>query len=429
VSARNFPQLGFLRVSREDSRSEDNLARGMAVALPRPDMPRKLSTRAAVAVQTVPFAPPAIGAAEIAEVVETLESGWLSTGPRVERFERAFAEYTGAHHAIAVNSCTAALHLSLLASGIGPGDQVITTPMTFCATANVIVHSGATPVFADIDPQSFNLDPQAAEAALTSQTKAILPVHFAGRPAEMAAFGRLAAHHNLALIEDAAHCVEGIAQGRRVGSIGNFTCFSFYATKNLTTGEGGMVTTADAEAAAFIRQASLHGMSRAAWTRYAPGGRPQYDVLMPGFKYNMMDIQAAIGLHQLAGIDTRLARRAAIWREYDAALASLPLRRPAPLADGDVHARHLYTVLVDERAAGLSRDELQGRLQDRGVATSVHFRALHLHPYYQERFGLRRGMFPAAETVSDTTLSLPLSAAMAPDAVERVIEALHDVLG
>jgi dTDP-4-amino-4,6-dideoxygalactose transaminase len=376
----------------------------------------------------VPFSPPAIGPEEIADVVETLESGWLSTGPRVASFERAFAEYTGAAHAIAVNSCTAALHLSLLASEVGQGDEVVTTPLTFCATANVVIHAGATPVFADVDPGTFNLAPEAAASALTPRTRALLPVHFAGRPADTDAFRTLARRHGLTLVEDAAHCVEGISRGRKVGAIADFTCFSFYATKNLTTGEGGMVTTSDPEAAAFIRTASLHGMSRSAWNRYAPGGAAQYDVLMPGFKYNMMDLQAAIGLQQLARIDAMHARRSAIWAHYDAGLAGLPLRRPAATAAGDVHARHLYTVLVDERAAGLSRDALQQRLRERGISTSIHFRALHLHRYYQERFALRRGMFPAAEAISDTTLSLPLSGGMTVAAADRVIEALHDVL-
>ena len=394
----------------------------------RPKLSTTAGTLADRAETAVPFAPPAIGMEEISEVVETLESGWLTTGPRVARFEAAFAAYTGAEHAIALNSCTAALHLSLLAAGIGPGDEVVTTPLTFCATANVVVHAGATPVFADIDARTFNLDPLTAGAAVTARTRALLPVHFAGRPADMVPLRGIARRRGLTLIEDAAHCVEGIAQGRKVGSIGNFTCFSFYATKNLTTGEGGMVTTNDARAAEFIRTASLHGMSRNAWARYAPGGA-QYDVLMPGFKYNMMDLQAALGLHQLAKIDRRLARRSEIWAEYDDALAGLPLTRPAAVRDGDVHARHLYTVLVDAREAGLTRDELQARLGERGVATSVHFRALHLHPYYQERFGLKRGMFPAAEAVSDSTLSLPLSGGMPAEAVERVIEALHDVLG
>jgi dTDP-4-amino-4,6-dideoxygalactose transaminase len=407
------------------------LHNGMASPMARiPSAPSTAARHASASPQIlVPFAPPAIGAGEIAGVVEALESGWLSTGPRVAAFERAFAEYTGATHAIAVNSCTAALHLSLLASGVGAGDDVVTTPLTFCATANVIIHSGATPVFADIDASTFNLDPALAAQAVTARTKALLPVHFAGRPADMTAFRRLAARHDLTVIEDAAHCVEGVSRGRKVGSVGDFTCFSFYATKNLTTGEGGMVTTSNAKAAAFMRTASLHGMSRNAWTRYAPGGSAQYDVLMPGFKYNMMDLQAAIGLQQLARIDAMHARRSAIWKKYDAGLSSLPLRRPGPVVFGDVHARHLYTVLVDERAAGISRDELQARLADRGIATSIHFRALHLHTYYQERFGLRRGMFPAAEAVSDTTLSLPLSGGMTDSSADRVIEALHDVLG
>ena len=361
-------------------------------------------------------------------MVATLESGWLSTGPRVAEFERSFAEYAGARFAVAVNSCTAALHLSLLASGTRHGDEVVTTPLTFCATANSIIHAGATPVFADIDPITWNLDPEASALALTPRTRAILPVHYAGRPADMLAFRMLARHSGAALIEDAAHCVEGVANGLKVGAIGDLTCFSFYATKNLTTGEGGMVTTRSEKAASFMRTASLHGLSHAAWNRYAPAGAPQYDVLMAGFKYNMMDIQAAIGLQQLARIDEMHARRSAIWARYDQALASLPLLRPAPVRTGDVHARHLYTVLVDDVAAGMSRDELQSRLRERGIATSIHFRALHLHPYYQERFSVKRGMFPCAEAVSDSTLSLPLSAAMPDSAVDRVIEAIHDVL-
>jgi dTDP-4-amino-4,6-dideoxygalactose transaminase len=376
----------------------------------------------------IPFAPPSIGVDEIAEVVETLESGWLTTGPRVQRFERAFAEYTGSTHAIAVNSCTAALHLSLLAAGVGEGDEVITTPLTFCATANVVIHTGAAPVFADIDPETWNLDPLQAASRVTTRTRALLPVHYAGRPAAMREFRATASHYGLALVEDAAHCVEGVSAGRKVGAIGDFTCFSFYATKNLTTGEGGMVTTSNGEAAAFIRAASLHGMSRDAWKRYAPGGSAHYDVITPGYKYNMMDLQAAIGLHQLARIDAMAAQREAIWALYEAELATLPLERPAPVPAGDVHARHLYTVLVDERAAGVSRDRLQERLRDAGVSTSVHFRALHLHPYYQERFQLRRGMYPAAERVSDTTLSLPLSAGMSVADAARVVEALHDAL-
>jgi dTDP-4-amino-4,6-dideoxygalactose transaminase len=291
-----------------------------------------------------------------------------------------------------------------------------------------VIHTGATPVFADVDPVTFNLDPAAAAAAVTSRTRALLPVHFAGRPVDVASLVGIARRRSLSVIEDAAHCVEGIAGGAKIGTTADFTCFSFYATKNITTGEGGMVTTADERAAAYIRSASLHGMSRAAWARYAPGGAPQYDVLMAGFKYNMMDLQAAIGLHQLARIGEFHARRAEICRQYHEAFAHLPLQRPAPVPDGDLHAHHLYTILVDEAAAGISRDVLQQRLGERGISTSIHFRALHLHQYYAERFNLQRGMFPNAEQISDTTLSLPLSAGMPAEAVERVIEAVHDAI-
>jgi dTDP-4-amino-4,6-dideoxygalactose transaminase len=376
----------------------------------------------------VDFAPPSIGDAEIEEVVAVLKSGWLSTGPRVARFERAFARYVKAPYAVAVNSCTAALHLSLLAAGVGPGDEVVTTPLTFCATANVIVHAGATPVFADVDPVTMNLSTDAAAAAMTSRTRALLPVHFAGRPAQSAAFRRAAERGGLTLIEDAAHCVEGVSESGKVGSTADFTCFSFYATKNMTTGEGGMVTTSSADWADRIRVASLHGMSRDAWSRYTHGGPSTYDVVMPGFKYNMTDLQAALGLHQLAGIERRLVRREAIWRKYDAGLADLPLSLPPPVTLGDRHARHLYTILVDQAECGRSRDQLQAALRERGIATSIHFKAVHLHPYYAERYRLRAGMFPAAESISARTLSLPLSAALTDEDAERVIEAVHGCL-
>jgi dTDP-4-amino-4,6-dideoxygalactose transaminase len=372
----------------------------------------------------VPFAPPVIGGAEIDEVVATLESGWLTTGARVQRFEAAFAKYVGASHAVAVNSCTAAMHLSLITSGIGPGDEVITTPLTFCATANTIVHTGATPVFADVDSATMNLDPEAAAAAVTPRTRGVLPVHFAGRPADTRALQPLAARHQLTVIEDAAHAVEAVSHLGKVGSTGDFTCFSFYATKNLTTGEGGMVTTGSTEHAERLRIASLHGMTRDAWARYTPGARGDYDVVMPGFKYNMMDIQAAIGLHQLAALEARLCRREAIWNRYEEALADLPLTLPTPPEPGTRHARHLFTILVDAAECGLSRDGLRDGLRERGVSTSVHFKALHLQPFYAERYGLRRGMFPQAELISDRTLSLPLSAALTDAEVDAVIRAV-----
>jgi dTDP-4-amino-4,6-dideoxygalactose transaminase len=375
----------------------------------------------------VPFAPPAIGDAEIEAVAAALRSGWLSTGPRVQAFERAFAAYAQAPHAVAVNSCTAALHLALLASGIAPGDEVITSPLTFCATANVVVHAGGTPRFADIDAATWNLSPQAASAAISSRTRAIVPVHYAGRPVDTAAFRAIATAHGLALIEDAAHAIEAVSAGRKIGSTADYTCFSFYATKNLTTGEGGMLTTTSEEGARFARVASLHGMSRDGWARYGPSGTPHYDVVLPGFKYNMTDLQAAIGLTQLAGIAAKLARREAIWRIYDEGLADLPVTRPAPVRTGDVHARHLYTILV-EAESGWGRDELIAALGARGITTSVHFRALHLHPYYATRFGFTRGQFPVAERVSDSTISLPLSAAMPDESALRVVDALRDLL-
>jgi dTDP-4-amino-4,6-dideoxygalactose transaminase len=371
----------------------------------------------------VGFAPPALGEDEVAEVVATLESGWLSTGRRVHRFEQAFAEYVGAPHAVAVNSGTAALHLSLLAAGVGAGDEVVTTPLTFCATANVVVHVGAVPVFADVDPTTWNLSPATAEAAITARTGAILPVHYAGRPADMPAFRTLADRHEAVLIEDAAHCVEGRAAGAKIGTTGDLTCFSFYANKNLTTGEGGMLTTSREDWAAFARVASLHGISRDALARSEKDASPHYDVVMAGFKYNMMDLQAALGLHQLAKLEAHLRRREAIWARYDEALRDLPVMRPAPVPAGDVHARHLYTILI-EPESGWTRDDLASALRAEGIATSVHFRALHLQPFYAERFGYRPGLFPVAEMISARTLSLPLSAAMTDGQVERVVAAV-----
>ncbi len=370
------------------------------------------------------FAPPVIGQAEIDEVVAALQSGWLSTGPRVKQFEQAFAAYVGAPHAVALNSCTAALHLALLALEVGAGDEVVTTPMTFCATANVVIHAGATPTFADIDPLTWNLSPEAAAAAMTPRTRAVLPVHFGGRPVDVGAFRAVADRHGAALVEDAAHAVEAVSQGRKIGATADFTCFSFYATKNLTTGEGGMLTTGSDAGAAFARTASQHGISRDGWARYKTAGSPHYEVLFPGYKYNMMDLQAAIGLHQLAGLEAHLARRAAVWAIYDEGLADLPLTRPAPVPAGDVHARHLYSVLVTP-GSGWTRDALMAHLSDEGIATSLHFQALHLQPYYRQRYGFKPGMFPEAERVSAEVMSLPLGGGTTDDEAWTVVGALR----
>jgi dTDP-4-amino-4,6-dideoxygalactose transaminase len=373
----------------------------------------------------IPLARPAIGDRDIEAVLDVLRSGWLTTGPRVHDFEAAFARYVGARHAIAVNSCTAALHLSLLTAGIGPGDEVVTTPLTFCSTVNVILHVGAMPVFADIDPVTHNLDPSAAEAAVTASTTALLPVHYSGRPAAMSAFRDMAERRGLRIVEDAAHCIEGVSDAGKVGGTGDFTCFSFYATKNVSTGEGGMVTTAKDDWAGQLRVAALHGMSRNAWARYEKSSSAHYDVVLPGFKYNMTDIQAALGLQQLSRIEELGARRQAVWSIYDEGLADVPLRRPAPVPAGQVHARHIYAVLVDEQESGWTRDEFASALAEDGIGTSVHFRAVHLFSYYANRFGFRRGMFPNAEHVSEHTLSLPLSGSMTPSDAQRVVDAVR----
>jgi dTDP-4-amino-4,6-dideoxygalactose transaminase len=374
------------------------------------------------------FGSPAIDQAEIDEVVATLRSGWIGTGPRVARFEEMFREYIGATHAIAVNSCTAALHLSMVVSGVGPGDEVITTPMTFCATANSIVHTGARPVFVDVEPDTGNIDPSRIEDAITSRTKALVPVHYAGRPCRMDKIEAIARRHGLLVIEDAAHAIEAADHGRKIGTIGDLTCFSFYVTKNVVTAEGGMVTTDNPDFAAKIKMYGLHGMSKDAWKRFSDEGYRHYEVLFPGFKYNMTDIQAALGLHQLGRISRNAERRKAIWTRYDEAFADLPLVRPAPIEDGIVHSRHLYTVLVKSEVIGKTRDQVLNELIRLNIGTGVHYTALHLHPYYREAFGHKPGNFPNAEYIGDRTLSLPLSAKLTDPEVEDVIAAVRTVV-
>lgn len=376
------------------------------------------------------FGSPAIGEAEITEVVATLRSGWLGTGPRVQRFEADFRAYVGCAHAVALNSCTAGLHLALEVLGIGPGDEVITTPLTFSATANVIVHVGATPVFADVDLRTMNLDPEAVARAVTPRTKAILPVHLAGRPCEMNALLEVAQRHGLAVVEDAAHAIEARYRGRPIGSIGDLTAFSFYVTKNLVTGEGGMLTTNNGAWAEEIRVKALHGISQDAWKRYSAAGFQPYDTLFPGYKYNMTDIQAAIGIHQLARLEANLAVRERHWRRYNEAFAGHPLlTTPAPPDPRDRHARHLYTVLLDTDRAGMTRNDFIVRLKAENIGTGIHFTPLHLHSYYAKTFGFTRGQFPVAEFIGDRTVSLPLSAKLTDDDMEDVIAAVLRVLG
>jgi dTDP-4-amino-4,6-dideoxygalactose transaminase len=374
------------------------------------------------------FGRPAIEEDEIADVVATLRSGWVGTGPRVGEFERRFAEYVGARHALALNSCTAALHLSMIAAGIGPGDEVITSPMTFAATAAAIVHTGATPVFVDCDRRTQNIAPELIERAITPRTKAILPVHFAGRPCDMGPILALGKRFGLSVIGDAAHAIESSCNGTHVGRLGQAVCFSFYVTKNITTIEGGMVTTDDDAWAEKIQTYGLHGLSKGAWKRYGDDGFVHYHVLYPGFKYNMTDVQAAIGLRQLARIEDYARKRRRIWDRYDAAFRDLPLEVPAPEEPGTRHARHLYTIALDLPRLDVGRDRIADELKKEGIGTGIHYISLHLHPYYRDRFGFAPDAFPAAREISDRTLSIPLSARLTERDVDDVIAAVRKVL-
>jgi dTDP-4-amino-4,6-dideoxygalactose transaminase len=374
------------------------------------------------------FGSPDIREPEIREVEETLRSGWIGTGPRVARFEEAFRAYTGARFAMALNSCTAGLHLAMIAVGVRPGDEVITCPMTFASTANAIIHLGAVPVFADCDRETFLIDPAEVERKLTPRTRAILPIHFAGRAADITRLTAIARAHDLRIVEDAAHAIETRHQGRKIGTLSDCTVFSFYVTKNVVTGEGGMVTTENPERADWIKVAGLHGLSRDAWKRYSDEGYRHYEVTFPGFKYNMTDMQAALGIHQLARVEAGLARREAVWRRYCDAFADLPLGLPPEPPAGDRHARHLFTILIDPARAGATRDQVMQALHAEGIGTGVHYRALHRHPYYRERFGYRPEDFPNADWVGERTLSLPFSTKLSDADVEDVIRAVRKVL-
>ena len=375
------------------------------------------------------FGSPAVEEPEIAEVVATLRSGWVGTGPRVAQFERQFAEYKGVQHVAAVNSCTAALHLALLASGVGPGDEVITTALTFCATVNAIIHAGATPVLADVDPVTMNLDVADVERKITPRTRALLPVHFGGRLCDMDALCALAAHKGLKLIEDCAHAIESEHGGRKAGTFGDFGCFSFYVTKNVVTGEGGMVVAKREEDIARIKVLALHGMSKDAWKRFSDEGYRHYQVVEAGFKYNMMDLQAAIGIHQLARVERYWLRREAIWRRYDEAFEDLPVGRPAAPRDGTRHAYHLYTILVDEERAGTGRDPFLDAMTYNNIGVGVHYLSIPEHPYYQRKFGWRPEHYPEAMRIGRQTVSLPLSPKLTDGDVADVIAAVRVALG
>ena len=378
--------------------------------------------------QFLPFSPPSIGEEEIAEVVDTLRSQWITTGPKTKRFESEFAAAVGAPAALALNSCTAGLHTALATLGLGPGDEVITTPLTFAASVNVIEHVRARPVLVDVEPDTLNIDPLAVARAITPRTKAILPVHFAGHPADLDSLMALAEPHRLAVVEDAAHALPAAFRGRRIGSGKNPVAFSFYATKNLTTAEGGMLT-ADPEFLDRARVLSLHGMSRDAWKRYDRHGSWRYDILAPGFKYNMTDIQASLGLVQLKKLAAFDERRRQIVATYTAAFEAngggafeCPVERP------DVtHAWHLYVLRLRPEVLTIGRDRFVEEVTRRNIGTSVHFIPIHTHPYYRDTYGYEPEDLPVAYHAFQRLFSLPLHPRLTDGDVGDVIDAVLDV--
>ncbi len=375
----------------------------------------------------LPFALPDIGEEEIDEVVQVLASGWITTGPRTKEFEERVADYLGVKHAVAVSSCTAALHIALAALGVGPGDEVITSPLTFCATANVIVHLGATPIFADVSADC-NVDPDEIRRRITPRTKAIVPVHYAGQPCNMDRILECTREHKVYVVEDAAHAIGAKYHGQMIGSFSDATAFSFYAIKNMTTAEGGMVTTNNDALAEKMRLLSLHGISKDAWKRYGSEGSWYYEVVYPGYKYNMTDIQAALGIRQLAKLEHFLDVRQRYVAMYNDAFRDVP-EIHTPETKGDVrHAWHLYTIQIDTERLTIDRNKFIEALHAEHIGTSVHFIPIHLHPYYSERFGFKRGDYPNAERIYDRIISLPLYPKMSEEDIKRVIAAVKKVV-
>lgn len=376
------------------------------------------------------FGKPFIGRQEIAEVVDTIKSGWWGTGPKTEQFEKAFAVYTRAKYALGVNSATAGLHLALKALGVGPGDEVITTPLTFVSTVNVILHCGATPVFADVDRDTWNIDPKEIEKKITRKTKVILPVHLHGRPCDMDAILSLAQKYKLSVVEDAAHAAEAVYKGKKIGSIGDITVFSFYVTKNIATGEGGMVTTNNKKHGESMRIMSLHGLSQDAYKRYSVRYYRHYEAVTPGYKYNLTDIASSLGLHQLARVEKNWFVRKKHWDSYMKAFRVIPeLILPAPEFSGTKHARHLFAILLRLETLRIPRDDFIDQLIKMNIGSSVHFNPVHLHEYYRHTFGYRKGMFPHAEFIGERTVSLPLGANLTQKDIRDVISAVSWLVG
>lgn len=374
------------------------------------------------------FGEPHLLEEDVEEVIACLRSGWIGTGPRVAQFEHDFASFKRVERATAVASCSAALHLSMLIAGIQADDEVITSPLTFCSTVNSIIHAGGRPVLAEIDPITMNLDPRDVESRITRRTRAIVPVHFAGRPCDMDPLMETAARYNLRIVEDCAHAIEAEYHGKPVGAIGDFGCFSFYATKNVTTGEGGMVITRREQDLDEIKTLALHGISKDAWRRFQDAGYKHYYAVGVGFKYNMTDLQAAIGVHQLRRLLQSWRRRSAIWSRYMEAFRDAPVEMPCQPDADTRHAYHLFTLLIDQRRAGISRDDFLDTMTRHGIGVGVHYLSIPEHPVYQERFGWQPDDWPVARRIGRQTVSLPLSPKLTDRDVERVICAVYKTL-
>lgn len=371
------------------------------------------------------FGKPKITNKEINEVVKTIKSGWIGTGPKTHLFEDKVRKYIGSKYVIALNSCTAGLHLALDVLGIGDNDEVITTPLTFPSTANVIIHHHAKPVFADVEMDTGNIDPFEMKKKITKKTKAIIPVHLYGLPCKMDLISKIAKNNNLFVIEDAAHCLEGIYKGKKIGTISNFTAFSFYVTKNLTTGEGGMLTTNKNKWAQEARIRSLHGISKDAWKRYSSSGFTPYETLYPGYKYNMIDLLASFGIHQVDKIETSLKLREKYWKLYNQAFKEVTeVQIPFEPDKSIKHARHLYTLLLKTERLKINRNQFVDALKAENIGAGIHFTALHLHKYYRETFGFKKGDFPNAEYIGERTISPPLSPVLTTKDVNDVIKAI-----
>ena len=376
----------------------------------------------------LPLSRPTLGEEEIREIIDVIQSGWITSGPRVKRFEEEFARYVGARHAVAVNSCTAALHVAILAHGIGPGDEVITSSMTWSATANMIEVTGAKPVFADIDRTTLQVTPESVAAAVTERTRAILPVHFAGQACDLNGLAAIATPRGLTVIQDAAHAVGTEFRGRRIGGDEVTACFSFHPIKNITTGEGGMVTTDSDELAEKFRLLRFHGVNRDAWSRYGKVDSPRYETVLPGWKYNLSDLQAALGIHQLAKLDGFIERRTRLAELYHARLAGIDGVKPLGREPGTSrHAWHLFVVTIESKEFGCDRDRFMQLMAQQGIGTGLHFTAVHLHDYYRSRYGYDAGHLPNTEWASDRVVSLPLFPGMSDSDVGRVCEVIRAV--